>query len=271
MARSRPLAIAEQLHRSQPNGYRDIAAVMFAWVRDGRYQPGRQIPTEAELCSAFKVSRVTIRRALAVLIAAGALESRQGMGTFVSANYKAAPPNINVKLLGPHLGIWLEGDVFQFLGSKTKVPISAEQKFFGDDVKVVEEFRYVRKRHGVPVDYATFTYADWVTELIEDRTEAVMLHLNPYLAERGVELRSSQHAVGAIIADKTLATILDVDVGAPIVRVRITWWDQQQRPYMRGVWHHRADRYELNLELTLEHGLPKSDTTQKSGLKLRSV
>lgn len=51
----------------------------------GNLRVGDRIPSEAELCEQFNVSRVTVRRALDELKRAGYLESRQGKGTFVKS------------------------------------------------------------------------------------------------------------------------------------------------------------------------------------------
>ncbi len=271
MAPSRTLARTAQMHHSQPHGYREIAAVMFAWVNDGRYRPGTQIPTESSLCEEFKVSRVTIRRAIAVLIEHGALQSRQGMGTFVSDNYTPPPANIQVKMLGPHTSQWLDGDVFRFLGSKISKPTSGDREFFGRALKSVEEFCYLRIRQNRPIEYFELKYPDWVTALIEDRTEAVMLHLNPYLAERGAKYQVARQSINVITADKHVARLLELEVNAPIVRARVTWWDEVNRPLMLGAWHHRADQYEMNLEMTTEYVNTVARSAKGTRVKLRSV
>lgn len=49
-------------------------------LKSGRYPIGGRIPTEGELSSQFGVSRVTIRRALDMLVQDGYVESKQGSG-----------------------------------------------------------------------------------------------------------------------------------------------------------------------------------------------
>ncbi len=49
-------------------------------LKEGRYSVGGRIPTEEELSRQLSVSRVTIRRALEMLVQDGYLESRQGSG-----------------------------------------------------------------------------------------------------------------------------------------------------------------------------------------------
>lgn len=49
-------------------------------IKAGRYNVGSRMPTEGELAAHFGVSRVTIRRALDMLVQDGYVESRQGSG-----------------------------------------------------------------------------------------------------------------------------------------------------------------------------------------------
>jgi DNA-binding GntR family transcriptional regulator len=49
-------------------------------LKSGRYPVGARMPTEGELSAQFGVSRVTIRRALDMLVQDGYVESRQGSG-----------------------------------------------------------------------------------------------------------------------------------------------------------------------------------------------
>jgi LacI family transcriptional regulator len=60
-------------------------------IRSGRFRPGQAIPSESELCRKYKVSRVTVRRGLGLLKQERLLESRPGVGHFVSEGAIPAP------------------------------------------------------------------------------------------------------------------------------------------------------------------------------------
>ncbi|MET0417463.1 MAG: GntR family transcriptional regulator [Actinoplanes sp.] len=83
------------------SGVAGPAPNMTEWVRSelaGRIasealRPGDQLPTERELCDEFGVSRVTVRRALALLAEDGRIYSVRGRGTFVSSALLEEPPN----------------------------------------------------------------------------------------------------------------------------------------------------------------------------------
>jgi len=53
-------------------------------LHSGQYAIGMRLPTEGELSQAFGVSRVTVRKALEMLVRAGFLTSRQGSGYSVA-------------------------------------------------------------------------------------------------------------------------------------------------------------------------------------------
>jgi GntR family transcriptional regulator len=61
----------------------DIARELKAEIRDGRYPPGSRLPTEADLCRRFGVSRATVRSAVKELDVRGLVRTQQGVGTFV--------------------------------------------------------------------------------------------------------------------------------------------------------------------------------------------
>ncbi|CAN5793865.1 transcriptional regulator NagR [soil metagenome] len=62
--------------------YEEIAAYVRELVSRGR--PGDRLPSDAELCDRFGVSRMTARQAVAVLANERLLERRKGSGTYIS-------------------------------------------------------------------------------------------------------------------------------------------------------------------------------------------
>ena len=65
--------------------YRRIEADLRDQIRTGQLAPGARVETELELMERYGVSRATVRQALGGLIAAGALEVRRGLGTYVAS------------------------------------------------------------------------------------------------------------------------------------------------------------------------------------------
>ena len=70
-----PLAASEPLYVRLKIALRDL-------IRN-RLQPGDRLPSEIELCERYDISRITVRQALGALESEGAIERRQGRGSFV--------------------------------------------------------------------------------------------------------------------------------------------------------------------------------------------
>lgn len=65
--------------------YLQIARDLERAIADGRIPVGGKLPTEAELCTQFGISRFTAREAIRVLATAGLVTRRQRVGTVVIA------------------------------------------------------------------------------------------------------------------------------------------------------------------------------------------
>ncbi|MFD0669291.1 FadR/GntR family transcriptional regulator [Ramlibacter sp. MAHUQ-53] len=61
----------------------DLVQALGDRIRDGRLASGAKLPREADLMAEFNVSRTVVREAMSRLQAAGMVETRHGIGTFV--------------------------------------------------------------------------------------------------------------------------------------------------------------------------------------------
>ncbi|BCV18869.1 GntR family transcriptional regulator [Leptogranulimonas caecicola] len=63
--------------------YSEVAKDIAQKIRNGQYAPQSKLPTTDMLCSAYDVSRITIRKAMDVLSDQGLIIKRRGSGTYV--------------------------------------------------------------------------------------------------------------------------------------------------------------------------------------------
>lgn len=77
------------LPSAPPKKHRNLAQGVVAYItdsiRDGRLDPGDKLPTESEIMRILGVSRTVVREAISHMQAAGLVETRHGIGTFVLA------------------------------------------------------------------------------------------------------------------------------------------------------------------------------------------
>ena len=76
---------AATLQRRPPKLAHEIVESLGGRIRSGGLAAGDKLPTEADLMADFSVSRTVVREAISRLQAAGLVETRHGVGTFVIA------------------------------------------------------------------------------------------------------------------------------------------------------------------------------------------
>jgi GntR family transcriptional regulator, transcriptional repressor for pyruvate dehydrogenase complex len=77
----------------------DLVQALGDRIRDGRLPSGEKLPREADLMDEFGVSRTVVREAISRLQAAGMVETRHGIGTFVvgigdASTFRIAPDRL---------------------------------------------------------------------------------------------------------------------------------------------------------------------------------
>jgi GntR family transcriptional regulator, transcriptional repressor for pyruvate dehydrogenase complex len=77
----------------------DLVQALGDRIRDGRLATGSKLPTEGAIMEEFGVSRTVVREAISRLSAAGMVETRHGIGTFVlghgdAGSFRIAPNQV---------------------------------------------------------------------------------------------------------------------------------------------------------------------------------
>lgn len=76
------------LERKGNKRYQEIASLVTAAIREGKYAPGTRLPGERELAKELGVGRSAIREAMVALEIHGLVEARQGAGMFIVPQVK---------------------------------------------------------------------------------------------------------------------------------------------------------------------------------------
>jgi GntR family transcriptional regulator len=72
--------------------YAQLERALRASIATGRLQPGDQLPTVRQLAVELRVNANTVARVYAELERAGVIETRRGVGSFISATADEARP-----------------------------------------------------------------------------------------------------------------------------------------------------------------------------------
>jgi len=70
-------------HNSYEPGYAQLVRILQEQIALGKLRPGDRLPSESQLCAYHGVSRMTVRRAVNILVEQGVVMTKQGRGTFI--------------------------------------------------------------------------------------------------------------------------------------------------------------------------------------------
>lgn len=198
--------------------HRKVSLVLSDGIASGRYRLGETLPGEEALAKMFQVSRVTIRRALADLDAAGLIERKHGLGTFVKKKpdpRDASPMNRLVSQIAQAGKLAVEVLEFEYCVPPDGVRELLKLKA-GEEAQRVTRVR--RDKHR-PIMHLT-TYVPAAIGRTYSRKDLGRTPLYQLLARAGKGYRKAQEAVGACLADPIVAPLLDVDVGSALLFVQ---------------------------------------------------
>jgi GntR family transcriptional regulator len=218
---------------------------------DTRLHPGDLLPGERVLEEAYGVSRITVRRAIGDLVAAGRLRRARGKGTFVAPN-----PLVSRLHLASFSSEMEAQDVTAtskiLLSGRSPAPPEVQQFFGGAPATPHTHLRRLRLGDGQPysIDDAWYN-AEHVPDLLEnDVYNSVYAILDENYR---VPVTEADQVVTAVNADEEIAVLLDVAPGAALLRiVRLSRSRDLPVEWCASVY--RTDRYRLNTRVLRSTG-----------------
>lgn len=236
----------------QMPAYRQIAAFYRREVRAKRLLPGDKLPSESEVMHRFEVSRITVRNAIATLVAEGIVETRHGAGTFVRQPtvpfqlYRLASFEEVMRGRGLRAGTRVESfelrqcplDISDALGG-------VEEAYRLERVRLVDGEPLCCDMTWLPCGIGQrLPVGELATRTLYDLYEH---ELNLHVVGAGTEVEAEAASAG-------VARLLDVHRGAAMLVVqRLTVGEDHLILDWQRRWY-RADRFRLELEL-LRHPL----------------
>jgi len=229
--------------------YHQVYVAVRAWVQDGTYKPGAQIPTEPELGRIFGVSRITVRRAIDALVREGWLVRRQGRGTF--ARFPGGGRAIPIDMRSVIAQV---SDLAALTAVRDRIVASIDPDEetraaleLGGGERVQRE-SHVRLLGDAPLGLiTTYVPLDIAARLGGGGGRDQPMFM--LLEAAGLRVASADQYLGATLAGVDAAQALGVAVGAPLLRLVRVVRDERGRAVERVVALYRADAYQYHLHL----------------------
>ena len=246
--------------------YLQVAGKLRQFITHQHLLPGDLVPSEADLAARFRVSRVTLRRAVEMLVHEGLLVRRQGIGTFVAA------PRLSAPLIGLHSTRDIcRANNFQHdvrivrLGQARASATEASQLKLAPQAPVLR-FTRLDLIAGTPAATAECTLP---YHLVHDVTRDDLMRSSTYElieSKRRVFLTSARQSIRAEEASRKIAHLLDVPTGSPVLVLERLTYDAAGNAVELGKVSYRHDRMEWTIELTRQFG---GEEETQTGILLR--
>jgi GntR family transcriptional regulator len=230
-------------HRNGTPVYKRIQNSIRKRIEGADLKPGDAVASERELAKAHKVSLMTARHALAGLEREGIVERRRGAGTFVAA------PKIHFNKLMSYT----EHMSSRGLAPRSRVLVA----------ELIEDEQEVAARLGLPaasrmvkIERLRLTGEEpfaletcYLPAAEFSGLVSAPLGRSSLFAslqhDYGVELAYADEEIDATAADTSLAELLDLPKGAPILRIRQVIYSTKGKATIYGVGFYRSERHTL--------------------------
>lgn len=230
---------------------------LLARIQGGQFQPGDAIPTEAELCQHYGVSRITIRRAVAELVARRLVTRRRGVGSFVTGR----PADLREFHLVGFLDETLAFDQDIVCNEAASATTRVASALGIEPGGAVRHIRTIVHRNKEP-----FTVTDLYTADLPDRrvSEVDFAPGEPVAQQMGrrlgCQVSRAEQELDAVAADAAIAAHLGIPRGTPIVRARRTYYAAGDKPIQHLTVQYHPDRYRFVVDL-----VPRTGTAAFAG------
>ncbi|MFC4274417.1 GntR family transcriptional regulator [Achromobacter aloeverae] len=198
-------------------------------ILDGVYREGDRLPTQEALSEHYRVSRITVRRAVSELQAEGLIRNEQGVGAFVLAVKQKAPAAVSLTYLEGLKRVASETKVAVLVSELARPPLAVARLLaLADGVDAMHVVR-VRERKGTPL----MLLDAWMPARFAPLLTPPALRKRPLyelLTSDGTQLGEVVQEVTAEMADPYAAQHLQVKVNSPLLRATRLVHDNRQQP-----------------------------------------
>lgn len=230
--------------------YVQIQTILEEQILSGKLKPGEKTPSEHELASRYKVSRLTARHALDQMVTRNLLFRQPGKGTFVADHGMANGFSTMISFsrsMKEH-GFKVDTKILDQAIIPGSPPVTGELRLEPDSETVI--IRRLRSVDGLPAAIHTsyFSARIYAPILKMDLTQNSLLEIVEKVG--GIRMAYSQDSLKAIPINVGDSELLEVSPYSPALLLAGVVFDENNIParYTRAIY--RGDMFQLHITNT---------------------
>ncbi len=232
--------------------YYKLQMELLAGIENGQWVPGEAIPPERKIAEECGVSLGTVNRALANLVNEGYLKRMQGKGTFVAGTtiplesvrytrlrreFSDPDPRFKIKVLSLEVVPGFQ-PVTRLLKLRGACKLwEVRRRFFGHEGPLMYYLSYL--------PHSLFKDLDKVITPLMEKTTLYESIEKKY----GLPTIFNQEMFSAVAADQQVAEVLEIEIGAPVLKIEMLSFTYKEKPYEYQVSYCNTEDFKMFREM----------------------
>lgn len=227
--------------------YQKIAADIKEDILNGKFKPNEQLPFEKELCEKFNASKMTVKKALDLLVSEGLVVKRRGSGSFIKDITNEEIEGIIEKkqfsgLTNTYPGLEVKSKILDFKIVNADAEVANVFKVDIDDfVYLIHRVRYVE---GEPLVIEKTYIPLYIAQGLK-KSDAKGSIYNFLQRKLNLKIQSAHSTVRAKKADKLDKENLLLGDDEPIIEVERVGYLDNGKVFEYSFSRHRYDKFEF--------------------------
>lgn len=229
--------------------YYQLRSILEAKIRSQELKEKERLPSEAELCRQFNVSRITVRQALSELLRAGLIYRDRGKGTFITEGaglrrpvLKGSIEDLMVSARGTRIKALSYGEINTPRELSKTLRIGKSEKAYRLEI--------LRQTASGPQGYSLIYFPPNLGEMIsideiKESTEIISLVED----KLGIKAQGAHQTIDVGVADKHLARHLSVKRETPLLVISRQYYTRKGSLMFLAKTYFRPDRFRYEIEL----------------------
>lgn len=229
--------------------YHKLFNIIKKDIQSGIYKVGELLPSEKEIEIKYKVSRITVRRAMDMLDIEGYIEKKPGFGTILKDNKQTINLRETSGLHHDNLSENVTSKLISFKLSKPSTEVQNKLNLDGnEEVYEIERFRYI---NGDPIGIQNSYIPKKLLDIEEKYFHNPSASLYDLLKMNNIDIMSADETYSIKLADDILNPLLQNTNNFPYLFIeRITYGDVCPIEYV--IVQFKADKYKYHIRFQNE-------------------
>jgi len=229
--------------------YYQLKSILEEKIRSQELKERERLPSEAELCTEFGVSRITVRQALSELLKDGLIYRERGKGTYIAegAGWKRPVLKGSIENLMA-AGVGTRIRVLSY--RKVAAPKEFSRSLTAEKSERAYRLEFIRFISGGPQAYSLIYFPARLGKMISENEIKETTEIISFVEDKlGTKAQGAHQTIDVGLANELLAKNLGVKQQTPLLVICREYFTRTGALLFLAKSYYRTDRFKYEIEL----------------------